>query len=95
MTLAQGYGTTMGTQPYKADSSQKPGSTSARAPSNKPIGIQFFPVVAFAVSCKPGDTRPADGHLEGSKRSVNEACCLPDSAGPRPSEAPGDASAMA
>jgi hypothetical protein len=67
----------------------------ARAPSNKPTGIQFFPVVAFVVSCKPGDTRPADDHREGNKRSMNEACCLPDSAGRRASEAPGDASAMA
>jgi hypothetical protein len=83
----------MVTQQSKADHSQKPGSTLARAPSNKQLGIQFFPVVAFAVNCKPGDTKPADNHCEGSKRSMNGACGLAESDGHSTSEVPGNARA--
>ena len=85
----------MMTQQSKADHSQKPGSTLARAPSNRQLGIQFFPVVAFAVNCRPVDTKPADNHREGSKRSVNGACGLAESDGHSTSEVPGNARARA
>jgi hypothetical protein len=40
------------------------------------LGIRFFPVVAFAVSCKPAETKPADKHREGSRSSMNGTLCL-------------------
>jgi hypothetical protein len=95
MTLAKSYGTTMGTQPCKANSSQKPGSTVGRTPANKPLGVQFFRVVAFAVSCKPRDMRLADHHLADSKNSMNGACRFPDSVGQSAPEVPGNANATA
>ena len=85
----------MMTQQSKADHSQKPGSTLARAPSNRQLGIQFFPVVAFAVNCKWADTKPADNHREGSKRSMNGACRLAESVGHSTSEVPDNARAPA
>jgi hypothetical protein len=85
----------MVTQQSKADHSQKPGFTLARAPSNRQLGIQFFPVIAFAVNCRPGDTKPADNHLEGSKRSMNGGCGLAESDGHSTSEVPGNARARA
>jgi hypothetical protein len=42
----------------------------------KTLGIRFFPVVAFAVSCSPGETKPADKHREGSRSSMNGTCRL-------------------
>ena len=80
----------MVTQQSKADHSQKPGTTLACAPSNRQLGIQFFPVVAFAVNC-----RPADNHREGSKRSVNGACRLAESVVRSATEVSGNARAPA
>jgi hypothetical protein len=64
----------MFTQQTKAAHFKKPGASLARAPSNRQLGIQFLPVVAFAVNCKP-----TDYHREGSKRSMNGACRLDES----------------
>jgi hypothetical protein len=41
------------------------------------------------------DTKPADNHREGSKRSVNGACGLAESDGHSTSEVPGNARARA
>jgi hypothetical protein len=59
----------------------------------KTLGIQFFPVVAFAVSCKPAETKPADKHREGSESSMNETCRLAANVGSRATNAPGNARA--
>jgi hypothetical protein len=40
------------------------------------LGIRFFPAVAFAVSCRPAETKPADKNREVSRTSMNETCCL-------------------
>ena len=90
----------MVTQQSKAEYSRKPGSTLAGAPSNRQLGIQFFPVVAFAVNCKPADTKPADtkpadNHREGSKRSMNGACRLAESVVRSATEVSGNARAPA
>ena len=47
--------------------------------NSKTLGIRFFPIVTFVVNCKPADTKPADNHYEGSKRSMNGACRLAES----------------
>ena len=44
--------------------------------NSKTLGIRFFPAVAFAVSCKPKETRLADKHRKGSRSSMNGTCCL-------------------
>ena len=60
----------MDTKQSKADLSQEPGSTLAGAPSNRQLGIQFSPAVAFAVSCNPAETKPAAKQREGRRSSV-------------------------
>jgi len=40
------------------------------------IGIRFFPAVAFAVSCRPAETKPADKNREVSRTSMNETRCV-------------------
>ena len=47
-------------------------------PIMKPIfvGILFLPDVAFAVSCRPTETKPTEKHREGSSRSTDGKCCL-------------------
>jgi hypothetical protein len=85
----------MFTQQSKDDHSQKTGSKLAHTPSNRQLGIQFFPVVAFEVNCRPADTNPADNHPEGSKRSINRACGLAESVVPSATEVPGNARASA
>ena len=79
----------------KADQSQEPGSTLARAPLNRQLGIQFFPVVAFTVNCKPADAKPADNHRDGSKRSINGACRVSESVVFSAKEIPGNTRALA
>ena len=59
----------------------------------KTLGIQFLPVVAFAVSCKPAETKPADKDREGSRSSMNGTCRLAANLGPGASNAPGNARA--
>jgi len=59
----------------------------------KTLGIQFFTVVAFAVGCKPAETKPADKHREGSRSSMNGTCRLAATIGSRASNAPGNARA--
>ncbi len=81
----------MDTQQTKADISQEPGSTLAGAPSSRRLGIQFFPVAAFAVTCKPAETKPADKHREGGKSSLTGTCCLDANIGRSTSEVPGNA----
>jgi hypothetical protein len=57
------------------------------------LGIQFSTVVAFAVSCKPAETKPPDKHREGTRGSMNETCCLAANIGYRTSAVPGNVSA--
>jgi hypothetical protein len=60
----------MGTQQSKADLDLN------TIMNPKTLGIRFFPAVAFAVSCKPTETKPADKHRQGSRSSMNGTCCL-------------------
>ena len=57
------------------------------------LGIEFFPVVAFAVSCKPAQTRPADTPRQGGRNLMNEACRLAATVRPGTSAVPGNAPA--
>jgi hypothetical protein len=61
--------------------------------NSKTLGIRFFPVVTFVVNCTPADTIPAGNHYEGSKRSMNGACRLAESAVRSASEVRGNARA--
>ena len=81
----------MRTQQSKAAISQEPGFTLAGAPSSSQIGIRFFPVIAFAVSCKPAETKPADKPREGSSSSINGTCHLAANVGPSTSAVAGNA----
>lgn len=92
-TLAKRYGTTMGTQQSNTDISQEPGSALASAPPSRQLGIRFFPVVAFAVSCKPAETEPADKHREESRGSMNGPCDLAANVRPSPSVVSGNVGA--
>ena len=83
----------MDTQPSKADNSQKPGSALARAPFGTQFAIQFFPVVAFAVSCKPAESKLADQYRQGSRSSMNGTYRLAANVGYSTSEGPGNACA--
>jgi len=40
------------------------------------LRIRFCPVVAFVVSCRPAETKPADKDREISRTSMNKNCCL-------------------
>jgi hypothetical protein len=62
--------------------------------NSKTIGIRFFPVVAFAVSCKPVQTRPVDTHRESPRSSRNGTCRLAVNLRPGTSAVPGNASAQ-
>ena len=42
----------------------------------KTLRIRFFPVVAFAVSCKPAHIRSAETHREDSRNLMNATCRL-------------------
>jgi hypothetical protein len=42
----------------------------------KTLRTRFFPVVAFAVSCKPAHIRSADTHREDSTELMNVTCRL-------------------
>jgi len=59
----------------------------------KTLGIRFFPVVAFAVSCKPAQTRPADPHRENLRSSMNGTCRLAVNFRPNTSAVPDNAPA--
>jgi hypothetical protein len=59
----------------------------------KTLGIRFFPVVAFAVSCKPAQTKPADTLRESSRSSRNGAYRLAVNLRPSVSAVPGNAPA--
>ena len=83
----------MDTKPSKTDNSQKPGSALARAPFGTQFAIQFFPVVAFAVSCKPAESKLADQYRQGSRSSMNGTCRLAAKLEHSASEAPGNAGA--
>ena len=82
----------MGTQQSKADHASETEHQLERAQSGDTLGIRFFPVVAFAVSCKPAETRPADKHREGSRSSMNGTCRLAANVRPGTSAVPGNAS---
>jgi hypothetical protein len=75
-------------QQSKADISQKPASTLPRAPLGKQLAIQFSPDVAFAVTCKPAETKPADQYRQGSRSSMNGTCRLAASVRHSTSEGP-------
>src|ERR1039458_8813683 len=64
------------TQQSKAGNSQEPGPAIASAPSSRHLGIRFSPVVAFVVSCKLGETKPADQHRKDGRNSMNVTRCL-------------------
>jgi hypothetical protein len=65
----------MSIEPNEADISQEPGSTLARElSSSRQLGIQFSPVVAFAVSCRPVETKLADKHCERSRSPMDGTC---------------------
>ena len=66
----------MTTQQSNAHSPQEPESTLASEPSSRHLGIWFFPVVAFAVCCKPAETNRTGKHREGSRTPVKEICRL-------------------
>jgi hypothetical protein len=83
----------MGMQQSKAGISQEPGSILAEEPSSRQLRIQFFPVVAFAVSCKPGEIEPADKQREGSRSSMHGTCPLSANIGPGTLAVPGNACA--
>jgi hypothetical protein len=83
----------MGTQRSKAEISQEPGSTLAGAPSSRQLGIRFSPVVAFAVSCKPAETKPADKQREGGRSSMDGPRCLAANVGHTTSAVAGNAGA--
>ena len=83
----------MDTKPSKTDNSQKPGSTLARTPLRRQLAIQFFPVVAFAVSCKPAEPKPADQYRQASSSSMNGTYRLAANVGYSTSEGPGNACA--
>jgi hypothetical protein len=57
------------------------------------LGIVFLPVVAFAVSCKPAQTRPADTPLQVGRNQMNEACRLAATVKPGTSAVPRNAPA--
>jgi hypothetical protein len=59
----------------------------------KTLVIQFFPVVAFPVSCRPAETKPADKHREGSRSSLSETCRLTANVGRSTWQVPGNARA--
>ena len=84
----------MRTQQTKADISQKPEFTLANAPSSRRLGIQFFPVAAFAVICKPARAKPADKYREVGSSSITGTCCLDAKVGlglaPEPAAEEGD-----
>ena len=80
-------------QQSKADISQKPASTLTRAPLGRQLAIQFSPNVAFAVTCKPAETKPADQYRQRSKSSMNGTCRLVASVGHSTSEGPVNAGA--
>jgi hypothetical protein len=81
----------MDIQPSKADNSQKPGSMLVRAPLGSQLAIQFSPDVAFAVTCKPAETKPAHQYRQDSRSSMNGTCRLAANVGHRTSEGPGNA----
>jgi hypothetical protein len=83
----------MGTQQTKADISPEQASTLASAPSSRCLGIQFCPAVAFAVSCKPAETKPADKQHKGGRSSMDRTYRLADNVGSRASNALGNACA--
>ena len=57
----------------------------------KTLGIRFFPVVTFAVSCKPAQTKPADPHREDRRSSMNGTCRLAANVRPNTSAVPDNA----
>jgi hypothetical protein len=59
----------------------------------KTLGIRFFPVVTFAVRCKPAQTRPADTYREGSRSLMDGTCRLAATVRPSTSAVPGNAPA--
>jgi hypothetical protein len=77
----------MRTQRSKTDHDLK------RSMSPITLGIVFFPVVAFAVSCKPAQTRPVDTHHQGGRNLMNEACRLAATVRPSTSAVPRNAPA--
>ncbi len=57
----------------------------------KTVGIRFFPVVAFAVNCKPAQIQPADTHREDRRNLMNATCRLAAAVRPASSAVPDNA----
>ena len=83
----------MGNQQGKTDISQEPASKLSDAPAGRRLGVRFSPVVAFAVCCKPANTKLADKWYKGGRRSVDETHYLAASLASNASESPGNAGA--
>jgi hypothetical protein len=74
----------MSTQQSKADhelsneqlSGHRHPTTGNPTMNPRTLEILFCPVVAFAVRCKPAETKPADKRREGSRSSKNGTCHL-------------------
>jgi hypothetical protein len=57
----------------------------------KTLGIEFSPVVAFAVNCKPAETKPAVKYPERSRSLMDVTCRLAANVGHGASNAPDNA----
>jgi hypothetical protein len=64
----------MDMKPNEADILEEGGPALVRELSSRQLGIRFFPVVAFAVSCRRLEMEPADNPCE-SRRSPMDATC--------------------
>ena len=59
------------------------------------LEILFLPVVTFAVSCRPGETKPADKHCKDSRGTMNGTFRLAANVRYSTSVVPGNALASA
>jgi hypothetical protein len=81
----------MGNRQGKTRISREPASKLSDAPAGTRLSVRFSPPVAFAVCCKPANTKLADMQHEGGRRSVNGIYYLVANRPSNSSESPGNA----